>query len=191
MATVGVTALSKSDVSAMPIEYLKPRWYAAYTSANHEKRVAEQLVQRSVEYFLPLYQSVRCWRDRRVRLQLPLFPGYVFVRIALQHRLEVLQIPSIVRLIGFNSIPTALPDEEMEALRNGLAQQLRAEPHPYLTVGRRVRIKSGPLRGLEGILVRRGGERRAVLSVDLISASIIVDINSTDLESLPQKVRAL
>jgi len=171
--------------------YVEPRWYAAYACANHEKRVAEQLAQRSVEYFLPLYESVRCWKDRRVRLQLPLFAGYVFVRIALQHRLQVLQIPSVVRLVGFNSLPTALPDDEMEALRNALAQQLRAGPHPYLTVGRRVRIKSGPLCGLEGILVRRGGKRRVVLSVDLISRSIVVDIDSADLEPLAQKVRAL
>src|SRR6266852_464107 len=82
-------------------ESTQPHWYAAYTSANHEKRVAVQLKERAVENFLPLYESVRRWKDRRMKLQLPLFPGYVFVRLALRDRLRVLQIPSVVRLVGF------------------------------------------------------------------------------------------
>ena len=153
------------------------RWYAAYTCANHEKRVAQQLAQRSVEHFLPLYEAVRRWKDRRVRVQLPLFPGYVFVRLPLRDRLQVLQIPSLVRLVGFNGLPTALPDHEMEAMRDGLTRQLRAEPYPYLTAGRRVRIIRGPLEGLEGILLRKKGKLRVVLSLQLIMRSIIVDID--------------
>src|SRR5439155_16724570 len=102
--------------TVLQTEYMEPRWYAAYSWANHEKRVAEQLGQRSVEHFLPLYECVRQWKDRRTRLQLPLFPGYVFVRLALRDRLRVLQIPSVVRLVGFSGLPSALPDEQMEAL---------------------------------------------------------------------------
>jgi len=146
--------------------------------------VAEQLAHRSVDHFLPLYDSVRRWKDRRMRLQLPLFPGYVFVRIPLEARLEVLEIRSVVRLVGFNGRPTALPDEEIEALRRGLAQQLRAEPHPYLRIGRRVRIRNGPLEGREGILVYRKGNSRVVLSVELIRRSIAVDVDIGDLEFL-------
>src|SRR6266852_9776523 len=98
----------------------QPRWYALYTYANHEKRVVAELDARTVEHFLPLYRSVRHWKDRRVTLDLPLFPGYVFVRLALRERLRVLQIPSVVRLVGFGGQPTALPDSEMEIMRSGL-----------------------------------------------------------------------
>src|SRR6266705_5317316 len=151
-----------------PQAYSEPQWYAAYTCANHEKRVAEQLGVREVEHFLPLYSSVRRWKDRRVRLELPLFPGYVFVRLALRDRLRVVQIPSVVRLVGFNGQPAAVPDEEIQSLRSGLSQGLRAEPHPFLTVGRRVRITGGPFAGLEGILNRKKSTLRVVVSLELI-----------------------
>jgi transcription antitermination factor NusG len=169
----------------LPASYQQQRWYAAYTRANHEKRVACDLQVRSVEHFLPLYRSARRWSDRRVQIDLPLFPSYVFVRLALCDRLRVLQIPSLVRLLGFNGLPTALPDEEMEILRSGLSHRLRAEPHPFLTLGRRVRIKSGSLQGLEGVLLRRKSNLRVVLSVALIQRSIAVDVDSTDLEEIP------
>src|SRR5258706_12826423 len=136
------------EIAHLPPEFYERRWYAAYTCAQHEKRVAEQLTQRSLENFLPQYGSVRRWKDRRVQLELPLFPGYVFVRLALRERLRVLQIPSLVRLVGFNGQPTALPDTEIEIMRSGLSQSLRAEPHPFLTVGRHVRITVGPFAGL-------------------------------------------
>src|ERR1700739_4740861 len=103
--------------AVLPADYLEQRWYATYTCANHEKRVREQLEQRSVESFLPLYETVHRWKDRRVRLQLPLFPGYLFVRIAPVDRLRVLQVPGVVRLVGFNGQLTALPDGEIEALK--------------------------------------------------------------------------
>ncbi len=168
----------------VPAAYFELRWYAAYICANHEKRVAEQFGLRSVEHFLPLYETVRRWKDRRVRLALPLFPGYVFVRLALRDRLRVLQIPRVVRLVGFNGLPTSLPDDEMEVMRSGLTGHLHAEPHPYLAVGRRVRIRSGPLQGLEGILARKKGSLRFVLSIDLIRRSIIVDVDAADVEAI-------
>ena len=173
-----------SNALAFPACCLKEHWYAAYTCANHEKRVAQQLIERQVEHFLPLYRSVRRWSDRRMQIDLPLFPGYVFVRLALRDRVRVLQIPSVVRLVGFGGLPTALPDQEMEAMRNGLQRQLRLEPHPYLTIGRRVRLKSGPLVGLEGILVRRRSLVRLVLSLDLIQRSIAVVVDSADVEPI-------
>jgi len=156
------------------------RWYAAYTCAKHEKRVAAELGARDVEHFLPLYSSMRLWKDRRVQLQLPLFPGYVFVRLPLSERLRVVQIPSVVRLIGFGGLPTALPDTEMEILRAGLCQSLRAEPHPFLNVGRRVRIASGPFAGLEGILKRKKNNLRVVVSLELIQRSVSVDVDTAD-----------
>src|SRR5215469_7320867 len=138
---------SNSEALSLPEPFAEPHWYAAYTCANHEKRVAAELRARTVEYFLPLYSSMRRWKDRRVSLEMPLFPGYVFVRLALRDRLRVLQIPSLVRLVSFNGLPTALSDTEMEILQSGLSRHLRAEPHPFLTAGRRMRIRSGPLAG--------------------------------------------
>jgi transcription antitermination factor NusG len=182
MASVSALSVNGLRVFELPAPYLEERWYAAYTSPNHEKCVAVELEARTVEHFLPLYTSVRRWKDRRVQLDMPLFPGYVFVRLALRDKLRVLQIPSIVRLVGFNGQPAALPDEEMKILRSGLAEQLRAEPHPYLTAGRRVRVKSGPLAGLEGILVRRKGKSRFVLSLEAMMRSIIADLDEADLE---------
>jgi transcription antitermination factor NusG len=170
----------------------EPRWYAAYTCANQEKRVAEQLGVREVEHFLPLYASVRRWKDRRVTLDLPLFPGYVFVRMALQERLKVMQVPGVAQLVGFHGTPAALSDHEVEALRTIASSETRLEPHPFLTVGRRVRIKSGALAGMEGVLLRRKGSIRVVISVDLILRSVAVDVDAADVEtvSLPMSNRA-
>jgi transcription antitermination factor NusG len=167
-----------------PKTYVQPHWYALYTCANHEKHVAAELRVRSVEHFLPLYSSVRRWKDRRVTLDLPLFPGYVFVSVALRDRLKVLQIPSVVRFVAFNGVPTALPNREMEILQTGLSQQLAAEPHPFLTSGRRVRVRSGPLAGIQGILLRRRGKTRFVVSVELIMRSMAVDLDEADVEAV-------
>lgn len=184
MATTLITSTAGSlpDCPALPLLYCEPRWYAAYTAANHEKRVAEQLALRGFEHFLPVFSSVRRWKDRRVTLQLPLFPGYVFVRMALRDRLQVLQICGVARFVQFHSVPAALPEEEIKALQKGLASGVHAEPHPYITVGRRVRIMQGPLAGLEGIVRRARGSMRVVLSLDLIQRSVAVDIDALDLE---------
>jgi transcription termination/antitermination protein NusG len=168
----------------LPAEYCVARWYAAYTSANHEKRVAEQMGAREVEHFLPLYASVRKWKDRRVTLELPLFPGYVFVRMALRDRLRVQQIPGVARLVGFDGAPAALPEEEIEALRTSLAKGVRAEPHPFLTVGRKVRVKCGPLAGVEGILLKRKGKFRVVISIELIQRAVAVEMELADVEAV-------
>lgn len=177
--------ISAEGSFTLPAEYLALRWYAVQTCSRHEKCVAQQLGQRSVEHFLPVYDSVRRWKDRKVRLELPLFPGYVFVRLAILDRLRVLQIPSVARLVGFGGIPTALPDKEIEALKNAQGCGVRAEPHPFLTAGRRVRIKAGPLSGLVGILLRRRGNLRVVLSIDTVQRSIVVDADLADLELGP------
>jgi transcription termination/antitermination protein NusG len=157
-------------------------WYAVYTQANHEKRAAAEISRRGVESFLPLYRAVRCWSDRRVELEVPLFKSYVFVNFVLSDRLKVLQIPGVVRLVGFGGLPAPLPDDQMEALRAGLNGALCAQPHPYLTVGRRVKLKRGPLAGIEGVLLRRKGKFRVVISLNLIQRALSVDVDLTDLE---------
>jgi transcription antitermination factor NusG len=157
-------------------------WYAAHVCSRHEKQVARQLEERHVTYFLPVYRSVRRWKDRRKELDLVLFPGYVFVRLDLKDRLRVLQVPSVVRFVSFNGRPAPLPDSEIDALINGLATGVRAEPHPYLKVGHRVRVKYGPLSGAEGIMVRRKDKLRVVLSIDLIMRSVAVEVDEADVE---------
>jgi transcription antitermination factor NusG len=179
--SITIGTLDPREDSFLPDDYLDPRWYAASTFSNHEKRVGDQLRERGVEHFLPLYDSVRRWKDRRVQLQLPLFPGYVFVHLALRDRLRILNIPSVARLVGFGGPPVALPDNEMDALRTSLESQLRAEPHPYLKAGRRVRVANGPLAGLEGIVVRKKKQLRFVLSLDLIMRSVSVEMDAADL----------
>lgn len=160
------------------------RWYAIYTSANHEKKVASQLENRGLISFLPLHEAIHIWRDRKVRLQLPLFPGYVFVRISLRDRLCVLRVPGVARLVGFGDRPVALPEQEIDILRGGLVRGMNAQPHLYLTVGRHVRVIRGPLAGLEGVLLRRKGAYRLILSIDLIMKSIVVDIDAADVRAL-------
>ncbi|MGB7436459.1 MAG: UpxY family transcription antiterminator [Candidatus Acidiferrum sp.] len=162
------------------------RWYAAYTCANREKKAASEILRRGVEAFLPLYHTARRWSDRRVELQLPLFKGYVFVHLPLFERLKVLQVPGVVRLVGFGGLPSPLPDEQMDRLRAGLDGCSRVEPHPFLTVGRRVTIKRGPLAGMSGILLRRKGRLRLVVSISLIQRAVSVDADEADVEEEPR-----
>src|SRR5690242_6647773 len=180
MVGMVVSGTTLAEPTVLSAKCFEERWYAAQTCANHEKRVLAQLSQRRVEAYVPLYASVRRWKDRRVCLELPLFPGYVFVRLALRERLRVLQIPSVVRLVGFGGQPTALPDTEMEIMRAGLSQSSRTEPHPFLTVGRRMRITGGPFAGLEGVLRRKKSGMRVVVSLELIQRSVAVNVDISD-----------
>lgn len=184
MSGNALTMLAGVDQVPLTAASCEPRWYAAYTRANHEKRVSEQLCVREVEHFLPLYSSVRRWKDRRVMLELPLFPGYVFVRMALRDRLQVQTVPGVARLVGFDGTPAALPDGEIDALRTSLGGAARLEPHPYLVAGRRVRVIRGPLAGMEGVLVRRKGTFRLVISIELIQRSVALDADVADVEAV-------
>jgi transcription antitermination factor NusG len=178
------TTLSDTATSlAILPQALESHWYAAYTSANHEKSVAKQMEARALECFLPLYGKMSRWKDRRVKLQRPLFPGYVFVHIELQERLRVLQIPGVVRLVGFNGVPTPLRDQEIDVMRSALTAGVYAEPCPFLQVGRRVRLRSGPLQGLEGILLKKKGGCRFVLSLELIQRSVSVEVDAADVSN--------
>ena len=162
-------------------------WYAAYTSSRHEKTVAEHLRQREVECFLPLYETVRRWKNGRHRVQLPLFPSYVFVRMGLRDKLRVLQVPGLAQLVSFQGSPAVLPDAEIETLRSALAAGVPAQPYRYLSVGSRVEICCGPLQGMKGILLRHQGQFRVVLSVEMIMRSIVVEVEATDVVALDRK----
>jgi transcription antitermination factor NusG len=159
-------------------------WYAGYTAARHEKRVAEHFMQRSVEHFLPLYEAIHRWNNGRHHVQLPLFPGYIFVRIALKDRLRVLEVPGVVRLICFNSLPCPLPESDINKMMGAVNKGVLAEPYPYMTVGTRVEIRNGPLQGMTGILLRRQNKYRVVISIDLIMRSIVVEVEAGDVVPL-------
>lgn len=157
-------------------------WCAIYTTARHEKVVARQLEERRIETFLPLYRSWHRWKDRKKLVELALFPSYVFVRIESTDKLRVLQVSGVVSLVSFNGQIAALPEQDIEALRRGLENDVYAEPCPYLRVGRRVRVVRGPMSGAEGILTRKKDKCRVVISVDVLQRSVAVEIDGTDLE---------
>lgn len=155
-------------------------WFAALTRARHEKRVEERLSCKGVKAYVPLYEKTSRWKDRRVRLRLPLFAGYVFVSLPWRDRLRALEVPGVVRFVSFGGNPAAVPDEEIESIRVSLQSGLGVKPTQGLCLGQRVRIHSGPLEGCEGYLVRRKGAYRLILSVSLIQRSIAVEIDARD-----------
>jgi transcription antitermination factor NusG len=162
-----------------------PRWFALYTASRHEKRVAQHLIQREIEFYLPLYRSERKWSDgSRVTLDLPLFPGYLFIRIQRSERSLVLGVPGALAVVGgTGGEPAWLPDATIDTLRSGLETRT-ARPHPLLTVGQRARIRSGALTGFEGIVVRNKNSFRVVLTVEHIMQSYAVEVALEDLEPL-------
>jgi len=162
----------------------QPHWYAAYLHPRREKSVARQMQERGLHWFLPLYRSVRRWKDRRKEIELVLFPGYVFIYIALQDRLRVLQLPGVVRFVSFGGQPASLPDREVETLRAGLKENIYAEPHPYLTAGRRVQVIRGPFLGTHGLLIRRKDKFRVVISLALITRAVSVEVDASDVQPL-------
>ena len=156
--------------------------YAFSTDVRASK--AQQLLERGIEHFLPVYRSTRLWKDRRKELDLVLFPGYVFTRIDMGEKLRVLQLPGVVHFVSFNGQPMALAGDDLEALRNALHQGLRAEHHPYLTEGRRVKVVRGPLAGARGVLQRFKTNCRIVISIDAIMRSVSVEIDESDVEAV-------
>jgi transcription antitermination factor NusG len=156
------------------------KWYAISVYSRHEKLVARCLAEGDVRHLLPLYRSVRRWKDRRKELDMVLFPGYVFVNVFLRDRLRVLQVPGVVNFVTFQGRPTPVPESEIQSLSSGLASGLDVQPHPYLRAGRRVRVTRGPLASSEGILVRKKDHFRLVLSVDLLMRSVSVEVDECD-----------
>jgi transcription antitermination factor NusG len=175
-----------------PEEAFVSKWFAVYTSPRHEKRIAQYLMQREIEHYLPLYHPRRRWSDgSMVTLDLPLFPGYIFVRTDRRERVRVLRVPGVLAFVcGTGRQPASLPEAEIDALRSGLHLR-RAEPHPLLTVGQRARIRSGALAGMEGVVVRKKNNLRVVLTLDLILQSVAVEVDGDELESVSVTAPAL
>ena len=172
----------RDDRGSAQLETSLAQWYALHTYPRHEKRVYENLGLHAIECFLPLYESVHRWKNGcKVRVELPLFPGYLFLKIDPRERFKALSLPGAVSIVGSVSGPWPLPDAEIVSLR-ARVQSRKFEPHSYLAVGQKVRIKSGPLADLTGFLVRQSGGFRVVVSVDLIRQSAAVEVDADDVE---------
>ncbi len=168
-----------------PSDRQDPRsWFAVVTTPQHEKAALRHLDFAGIETFLPTYESSRIWKNRqKVKVELPLFPTYLFVRIDHGERARVLRTPGVRQLVGNSREPLSLPDREIEFLRTSLSEQ-KAEPYAGLIVGQRVRIKSGSMQGVEGWLVRKSSEWRFVLTVQLIHHHVAVEVDASTLEPI-------
>lgn len=159
-------------------------WYAVYTRPSHEKRVAEHFALRQIECYLPSYRQTHRWKNRcKVELELPLFPGYVFARFQRGQQVRVLEVPSVLSIVGNGREPLPLENCEIVSLRAGLDLR-RAQPSPNVSIGERVRIKLGPLTGFEGIVVRKSNALRVILTLPHIMKSVAVEVEEGDLELL-------
>ncbi len=157
-------------------------WYAVSTRHQHERMVADALAKKGFETFLPLYSTAHRWKDRTKILSLPLYPTYVFLRGGFDRRLQLLTTPGLVGVVGFGGRPGIIPEAEMQGIRRVIAGRLRVEPFPFLNCGERVRVRSGPLEGIEGILIRKRTLCRLVLSVELLGRSVAVEVDSFQVE---------
>lgn len=159
-------------------------WLAAYTRAQHECAVARQLECKSVAFLLPTYTRTSRWSDRVQRIMAPLFPSYVFVHVSNDERARVLQTAGVVNIVSVAGKPAALREEEVAMLRKCVEEPNRLEPHPFLHVGQRVRVKHGPFAGWEGILAYKKNASRLVVSVEQIMQSVAVNLDGADVEAL-------
>lgn len=159
-------------------------WYAVYTRHQHERTVAENLAGRGLEVFLPVYEALRQWTDRQKRLSLPLFPCYVFFRGNPERRARVLSTPGVHSIVGFGGRPAAIERSQVDAVRLAVENHFRVEPHPFLRQGDRVRVKSGSLMGIEGILIRKRGFARLIISADLLQKSVAVEVDAGSVERI-------
>lgn len=169
-----------SPYLASPDIYRESAWWAVYTRHQHEKVVADMLSAKGFDVFLPLYDSIRRWKDRQKLLSMPLFPCYVFVRGGTGRRLQIVNTPGVHMILSHGDREALVPKEEIESIRRTIEGRFRMEPHPFLHCGDRVRVTRGALHGLEGLLVRKKNQFRLVLSVEMLAKSVAVEIDATD-----------
>lgn len=180
----GPTLHADWESSVMTSLVAQPQWYAIRTRSRHEKMVDEQLQRQEIESFLPLVKRTRKWSDRTKEVELPLFTGYNFVRVALTStdRLRVLQTHGVAGFVGVNGCGTAIPDNQIQDIRTLLASKVPFEEQPFLRVGQRVRIRGGSLDGVEGILSAQNEDRSLVISLEPIQRSLCVRIQGYAVE---------
>jgi transcription antitermination factor NusG len=172
--------------STLPIETAAEIWYGLQTRPRHEKIVVQRLEERGVTTFLPLVTEIHRWSDRKKSVQVPLFSCYVFAKFVPNRveRLRVLRVDGVIGLVGDRGEGAPIPDDQIDAVRSLLDGQLPWSSHPFLKIGQRVRIRSGALDGLEGILVSRNGDRTLVISVDAIQRSLAVRVEGYEVEAV-------
>ena len=162
-------------------------WYAVQTRARNEKVVCERLQEQGLDTFLPLVTEVRRWSDRKKRVELPLFSCYVFVKLTFSNndeRMRVYRTSGVFRIVSMRVEAVPIPDEQIDALRTVVTQQVPWSAHPFLKIGQRVRIRGGSLEGVEGVLLSRNGDRTLIISVDAIQRSLAVSVEGYDVEAL-------
>ena len=169
---------------------LKPLWYAFVTRPRHEKKVQRYLDQAGIENFLPLHRTLNQWKDRRRWVESPLFSCYIFSRIPYVRRYDVLQTPSVARLVTFNNEPAPVRDEEIEAIRRVLAGPQKVQVLDGIVEGSRVRIVSGPLADLEGVLIQHRGANYFVIHIEAIGKSVLVDASENTVIALDHPKRS-
>jgi transcription antitermination factor NusG len=167
-------------IPAMSDAWQAPRWYAIKTRARHEKRVRDQLMQRDFDTFLPVCDTWRQWKDRKKKIELPLFPGYCFARFPLVERLRVLNVLGVADLVSINGRPEPVREDELAAIQQLVSTKLHYDPHPFLEEGMDVEVVRGPLAGVRGKLLRKDRVTRLVLAVTLVKQSAVVEIHPAD-----------
>jgi len=165
-------------------------WYALCTRHQHEKAVAQSLVGKGFEVFLPLYRAMHRWQDRTKQLSLPLFPGYVFLRTGLDRRIQVLTTPGVFHFVSSADRPIPIERADIDSVRQLTERASRVEPHPFLKIGDWVRVKTGPLADLEGILTHWKGAFRLVLSVELLQQSASVEVDAASVERVARRLNS-
>jgi transcription termination/antitermination protein NusG len=158
-------------------------WLAVWTRSRHEASVCQQLTNKGVEAFLPTIARWSHWKDRKKRVEWPLFPGYCFTRIDPAHALAVLSCSGVVNLVSFEGRPAPIPAREIESVRTLVESELRFDPCPLIQEGDMVEVVRGPLRGVVGRLVRKGPHARLILSVELIGQGVTVDVDASDVRA--------
>jgi len=155
-------------------------WYAIWTRSRHEKLVREQLAQKNLDVFLPTITKWSRWKDRKKKIDWPLFPGYVFARFDPMDRLPILKCDGVVTIVGSEGLPSPIPEIEIDSIRTLIESELSYDPCPLIKEGMMVEVRSGPLKGVVGRLVRKGAHARLVLSVDLIGQAVSVEVDAAD-----------
>jgi transcription antitermination factor NusG len=169
------------------IAAVTPKWFAVHTVSNHERTVARQFQDRSIPFFLPTYKMISRWSDRKKELDVPLFAGYVFVHIALESRIQVLHVPSVLRLVGTQQGPSEVSKEEIESLQQAMVNRSQVAPHDYVKAGDPVQVVRGPFAGMTGRLTRIENQHRVVIMLDSIHQAFSVRVEISDVEALGVK----
>ena len=166
------------------------KWYALTVPYQHERQTEKALQSKGLETLVPLYRSRRQWSDRVKDVELPLFAGYVLCQFDLTERIQVLDTPGVFKIVGFGGAVVALEDSEIAGIQRVVALKLPLAPWPYLKAGDRVRVEHGPMRGLEGTLLRTKDTMHLVIGVELLQRSIAVEVDREAVVPIgwPQKV---